>query len=276
MTALSTASWVFLRLDGLVDALLDEDALQGPGVQLVQELPDLQLQLRLEDGQEPLGMVAHDLGDGHQRRLAVLDDEEVAGYGLLALREGVQRVYGLLRVHAAGELYLYLDLVRGEVADGGDLEPAALAAVSTLAMRLSVVTPKGRSRMTMRLGSERVQRRAHAHPARCRPRTPRRPTMPPVGKSGYSLKRLAAQAGDLGLEHLDRVVRQDLGAHADGDALGAGDQDHGHLGREDDGLPVAAVVAVLVLGDLGVVEDVLGEGRWPGTRCSGPPRPRRR
>ncbi len=55
-------------------------------------------------------------------------------------------------------------------------------------------------------------------------------------------------------------MREDLRAHADGDALGAHDENDGNLGREDDGLLVAAVVGLDELRDLRVEQQVPGDG----------------
>ena len=83
--------------------------------------------------------------------------------------------------------------------------------------------------------------------------------MPPVGEVGQELELLAAQAGDLRLEHLHGIVREDLRAHAYRDSLRAHHEDDGDLGRERDGLFMAAVVGLDELGGLGIVEDVLGK-----------------
>jgi hypothetical protein len=64
-------------------------------------------------------------------------------------------------------------------------------------------------------------------------------------------------------------VREDLGREADGDALGAFEEDERELGREGDGLPGAAVVAELPDGGLRVEEDFLGEGSEAGLDVAG-------
>ena len=84
----------------------------------------------------------------------------------------------------------------------------------------------------------------HVHDAAC-------------GKVGVERHILPSEGGLLRIQHLDEVVGQDVGLHADGDAACTLDHDHGDLGGEDDGLLVASVVGVHVLRDLGRVEDLL-------------------
>ena len=82
---------------------------------------------------------------------------------------------------------------------------------------------------------------------------------PAGGEVGEELDGLLLEDRDLRLEQLGEVVRQDLGRHADGDALGAGDQQDRELGRQDDRLFVATVVGRPVLGEGLVEEGLAGE-----------------
>ena len=64
-------------------------------------------------------------------------------------------------------------------------------------------------------------------------------------------------------------MRQNSGGHAHGDTFGALSQQHRDLGRKNHGFPVAAVVRVLVLGDLRIEEDFSGQGGEPALDVPG-------
>ena len=76
--------------------------------------------------------------------------------------------------------------------------------------------------------------------------------MPPVGKSGPGMISISSSTVTSGLvdepdeavADLAQVVRRDLGGHADGDAVGAVDQQVGKLAGQDQRLAVLAVVVV--------------------------------
>ena len=98
--------------------------------------------------------------------------------------------------------------------------------------------------------------------------------MPPVGKSGpgddlHQLVegdvRLVDQA-DEAVADLAEVVRRDVGGHADGDAVGAVDEQVGELARQDERLAVLAVVVVDEIDGvvLEVGEHLGGDGRQAG------------
>ena len=80
---------------------------------------------------------------------------------------------------------------------------------------------------------------------------------------------LALDGGYLGIDDLMRVVGQDLGGHTDGNTLGALDEDYGNLCREDHWLLASAVVGFDVLGDLGVVENLLCKRKQAALDVSG-------
>ena len=246
-------------LDRLVDALLDEYPLERARVDLVQELARLELELALEDVEEAARVVLDDVGRLHEDGQLVLDHEEVAGYRLLALGEGVEGVHHLGGVDAALELDLDLDLVGGEVRDRGYLDASRLgggldAGDETLGGGAEGQLPDEYALLVgeVELGADADLALAVlvlggvAKPAR--------------GKVGIELEAPALERGYLGLDDLDGIVGKDARAHADGYALGAHHEDDGNLGGEDHGLAVAAVVGLDELGDLGLVEEVLGEG----------------
>ena len=71
---------------------------------------------------------------------------------------------------------------------------------------------------------------------------------------------LSLEAGNLRLNHLLQVVAEDVGGHADGNALRPRHQHHRQLGREDHRLLVATVVGGHVLGYGRIVQHPLCQG----------------
>ncbi len=61
---------------------------------------------------------------------------------------------------------------------------------------------------------------------------------------GHAERRIV-EIGDAGVDHLAKIVRRNVGGHADGDAAGAIDQQIGELGRQHHRLLLAAVVVGL-------------------------------
>ena len=99
--------------------------------------------------------------------------------------------------------------------------------------------------------------------------------MPPVGKSGpgddlHQLLRATTSGLSISLieavADLAEVVRRDVGGHADGDAVGAVDEQVRELARQDERLAVLAVVVVDEIDRVAVevVEHLGGDGREPG------------
>ena len=81
-------------LQHLVDAVLEEDALQGVVVPLVLQFAELDLQLTAQELAGVVRVVLEDVVDGQELRLVLLDDAGVRVDGGLAVREGVQGVDG--------------------------------------------------------------------------------------------------------------------------------------------------------------------------------------
>ena len=114
----------FALLDGLVEPLLDEDAFEGAEVQFVLELLLPQLELLLEQFNELPGVFAQYVGHRQFDRMIVLDDHKAAGDGRLAIREGVQGIHEFPGIHTRGALDFDLRFFGGEIIDGFDLELA--------------------------------------------------------------------------------------------------------------------------------------------------------
>ena len=242
-------------LDPLVDALLDEDALQRAEMQFVLELGFLELQLALERLHQLGGVLAQHLGHGHLDRPVVPDDDDAAGDGDFAIGEGIERIHQLLRADAAGRLDLDLHLLRREIVDALDLDLALVRGVLDGAdQRIG----RGRGRdfldddrglvLDLDLGADldlagAVLVAARVHEA--------------AGlEVGQALEGLLLEDGDLRFQQLGEVVRQDARGHAHGDAFGAEHQQQRQLAGQGDRLLVAPVVAGHEVGDL-VVEHLV-------------------
>ncbi|MPL58967.1 hypothetical protein SDC9_04513 [bioreactor metagenome] len=249
----------FLGFDPLVDPLFDEDALQGAGVDFVQQLALFYLQLPAQDAQEGGAVVADYLGSAGHHGLAVLDDQAVDRNALFALGERVKGVDDLLGVDAPLESDFDLHLIGGVVRNRGDLQLSRAGGVLHAGDEAFGGGGKGYFPDDDLLGIRGVQ--AGPHPYLSVP-VPvfRQIHRAPGEKVGKDFELFALKTGDFGLYHLHRIVGQDLGAHAYGDALGPGEKDHREFGGEKQGFPVAPVIGIGVVGDLGIIENILGEG----------------
>ncbi len=251
----------FHLFDGLIDAFLDEDLLKGLGVQSVLEGTVLELQLRGEHGDELLGVILNDLRDRHRDRVAVADDKKVDRYRHLAVGEGVQRVDDVLGVDSARQRKLDLDVLGGEVVDAGYLD---LVLLGRCLYRSDETLGRGTERYFANEDALRitgVELRPHQH----------LPVAVLIVRdideaSGrevrIELKLLTAQARFYRLEHLGEVVGENLRRHSDCNPLRPLNEDDRYLRRKGYRLPVSSVIGVFVLGNLGVVENALGERRY--------------
>ena len=101
--------------------------------------------------------------------------------------------------------------------------------------------------------------------------------MPPVGKSGpghaslpdqlVERQRRGCRSGAIRrVADLAQVVRRNVGRHADGDAVGAVDEQVGKLARQHERLAILAVVVVDEIDRFAVevLQHLGGDGRQPG------------
>ena len=79
-------------LDLFVKAFLDKDPFQRAEVQFVLELLLLQLEFAFEDVHELRGVFSQHFRDGHFHRPIVLDDDDAAGRGDLAVGKRVEGI----------------------------------------------------------------------------------------------------------------------------------------------------------------------------------------
>ena len=115
-----------LGLDALVDALLDEDAVERARVEEVVELAEADLELALRERGEAVGVLLEYLRDGHHLRTPAVEDYRARREGLLAVRKRVERGDRLLLAFAGGELELDLNGVGREVVELADGDLLAL------------------------------------------------------------------------------------------------------------------------------------------------------
>ncbi len=200
-----------------------------------------------------------DFADRHEPRIFVRDHQGIDRNRHFAVGKRVEGVHHLGGVGSPLEFDLDLHLLRCEIVDAGDFYLVLLGRAFYGGDEGLSGDAEGQFGDEDALGIGRVQfgadqDLAHAvlvvgdiH-------------FPPGGKIGIELGSFAAQPVFDRRQHLDKIMRQDLGGHTHGDALRAHRQHQGDLGRESDRFPVAAVVGVLVLRDLGIVEDLLGQG----------------
>ena len=245
-------------LDALVDALLDEDAVERARVEKVVELAEPDLLLALRELHEPLDVGAEDLRHLHQPRAAVDEHHRARRDRLLAAGEGVERGHRLLRRRPGGELQLDADRLAGEVVDLADGDLLLLDGVlDRLRDGVGGLAPGqlGDDEFALLRG---VDARAHLHLAEAVLVVARVHDSAEL-EVRQKLERLLLDDGDLRLEELDEVVGQDGGGEADGDSVRAQHQQQRQLRGQVDRLLVAPVVAVHVGRGLGIEDVVAGE-----------------
>ena len=246
-------------LDALVDAVLDEDALQGELLDGLQLVLQLQFQLGLQDGAEPFHIPAEDLADRQAARLVVLDDGEFGVEGLLALGIGVERLDGLLGVDPALEGDLDVDLGGAEVVDGGDLQFSCADGAfdggdEGLGVGVGGEFPDDHLLVALGLdagahhdGAQAVLISGGVHDA-------------PLRKIREHLEGLVLQDRDFRLEELLEVVGEDAGRDDHAHAVLPQHEECGDLRGEHHGLAIAPIVGIHVFGDRRVEEDLAPEG----------------
>ena len=252
----------FALLDLLVDALLDEDALQRAEIEVFLQLALAQLQLAFEQGDELVGVRAQHLAHGELDGPVVADDDDAAGEADLAVGEGVERVDELLGFHAGRGADLDFHVLAGEVVDGLDLDLAFARGVLDGGGEglggdagRQLLDDDGGLVLDLDLG-------AHGHAAFAVLIIPR-VHQAAGGEVWQAFERLVLQDRNLRLQQLGEVVRQQPRRKADGDALGAKHERQRQPAGQRDRLLVAPVVAGHELGQLVVEELFPRERREP-------------
>ncbi len=192
--------------------------------------------------------------------LTVPDDHTVGGETHFAIGEGIQGRLGFLQVHAPLEVHHHLDMGGGVVLDVGQLDLSSLA------------RPDDRVNQRLRRGAERdladdqtlarslLDDRPH-------PDTGAGTTVLVIadvheaarGKIGIELEGFSPQVSLLCFQQLHKVVGQNAGGQADGDALGPQREKQWKPDRQRHRLTVPAVVGQLVAGKLGGKEYLFGK-----------------
>ena len=194
-------------------------------------------------------VLAQHLGHGQLDRAVVLDNDDAAGDGDLAIGERIKRVRQLVRADPARRLDLDLDLLRRVVVDALDLDLALVRGVLDGADQ-RVGRGRGRDFLDDDCGLVLDLEFGADLDFPC-------PVLVTTGvhesagmEVGQALERLLFEDGDLGFEQLGEIVRQNARGHAHRDTFGAEHEQQRQLAGQGDGLLVAAVVAGHKLGDL--------------------------
>ena len=260
-----------LKLTVLVDALLDEDLLQGSEMQLLRKLSLANETLLLEQIERVVHAALEHVAHGEEHRLAVVDDAAVGRDAFLAVGAGIEGVYGLVarsarlqmhqNLHRSGRHILHLAhldlaLLRGfqyAVDEGGGLGGGAGGLAERQfsdGQRLAVTL--------FYLGTH------PDHAAALPVVVARHVDGAARGKVGIEMKLLPAQIFHGSLTDFAQIVGQYFARQTYGDAFGALRQQQRELHRQGDRLFVAAVVGELPLRCLGVEHHVERELRQTG------------
>ena len=244
----------------LIDAVLEEDALQGGVVPVLFQLCELVLQLGLEDVPRVISIVFQDLVHGEEHRLVVPDDAGIGRNLGLALGEGVQRVDGFVRRDIGGKMNHNFHFVGGHVFNLLDVD-------FLLVLGLEDAVDDGVRGFAVRNFRDGdgalvylVDAGADLHHAAALALVVLGAVCDAAGREvRQNLIGLALQDGDGGVDELVEVVGQDFGAEAGGDAFRTLRQQQRETHGQFRGLLVAAVVGGHPGGDFLVEDHFLGK-----------------
>ena len=262
---------LLVLLEDLVDAVLEENALQGAVVPVGLQFVQLDLQLLEQQVAGMVGAVLEDVVNRQELRLVVLDHAGVRRDVDFAVREGVQGVDGLVRGDVVGQVDEDVHLVGGHVLDLLDLDLALVLGPEDGIDDVLGVFPVGDFRDGHGVLVDLLDAGAHldgAAPLALH-------VLAAVGEAagrevGIDLVGLAFEDGDGGVEQFVEVVRKNLGCETHTDALRALCEQQREAHRELGRLLVAAVVGVHPVRHLRVEDHLLGELAEPGldvSRC---------
>ena len=248
----------------LVDAVLEEYALQGAVVPFAFELvePDVQLPEQQLTGVE--GAVFQDVVDRQELRLVVPDHAGVGRKVEFAVRERVERVYGLVRGDVVGQMDHDVHLVGGHVLYFLDFDLALLLGLQDGLDYVLGVFAVGDFGDGYRVLVDFLDTGAHLHAAA--PLSGH--VLAAVGEAaggevGVDFVAAALEYGHGGVDELVEVVRENLRGQSDSDALGALREQEGEAHRQLYGLAVPSVVGGHPFRDLRVEDHFLGEPGQP-------------
>ncbi len=229
-------------LDALVDTLLDEDLLQGQPMLLVDPLGTIVFQLSLELILQTIGQGVDDLGDRQLHRLSIPNHGGIRGYGDRAIRISIELGNHLLGRNPPGQGQFDLHLLGCKIVDRGNLHPALLGSGLDGGDHALGGCSIGDFTDDDALLVEHVDAGSHLHLATAIV-IGIHIQQSALGKVGVEAHRLALDDCDLGLPEFHQVMGQELGRHADGDALAAQHQNYGQFGGKHDGFLATAVIA---------------------------------
>ena len=247
-------------LENLVDAVLEVDALQRGVVPVALELVEADLQLVQEYVAGVVCAVFEDFVHGQELRLVVHNDAGVRGEVALAVRECIQRVYGLVGGHVAGQVDEDFDLVGGHILYLLDFYLALVLGFENGLYEVLGVFAVGDFGDGDGALVDFFDFGAHLHPAAPLALHILRAVGRAAGREvGVELERLAFEYGHGGVQEFVEVVRENLGGETHADAVGALGEQQREAHGELRGLVVAAVVGFHRRGHLGVEHHFLCE-----------------
>ena len=210
------------------------------------------------------GIIDENVIHAEELRLVVLDDAGIRGYCALAVRECVESVDGLVRRNVIGKMNHevcrigrhILDLLNLDFSLGLGLEYGLDEGVRGLAVRYLL---DSQCILVYLVDSctylhDSASLTFHIFRAVCHS---------PGREVGQKFKRLSPEIGDGGVDQLVEVVRENLGCHAHGNALGSLCQQERESYRQLYRLLVPSVIGGHPAGYLRVEDDFLGELAQP-------------
>ena len=252
----------------LINPLLDEDTVQCPGIQVFQKMGFPEFLLCPENIHQVSGMVGYNLGHTHDSGQLILDNQGVYAYLVLAVGICIQCVDKVfVGIYTPWQVYLDIGLVGCVIGDRGNLE---LARLGCLGYRVDhhlaghgiwqLLDDDALRIRDIQLGTDNnlsfaivVARHIHNTAG---------------GQIRIEGELLFLYECTHGIQHLNRVMRQNHGAHAHRNTFGTLDKNYWNLGREHQRLLGPAVVAVDICGQLRVIQHLFCKRQQPALNVS--------
>ena len=213
----------------------------------------LQFQFAFEHVDQLRRVLAQHFGHRHFHRTIVLDDDDPAGNGSLAIGESVKRIDQFLRTHTARRAHFDFDFFRGKIVDALDLQLAFARRVFDgsdqrfrRGRRRNFLNHHRRIVFDFDLCADLDRAFAIGVFARIHQSA--------GDKIRQTFERLLFENGNLRLEQFGKIVRQNARRHSDRNAFCAEHQEQRQFAGQRDRLFVASVVARNEFSDL-VVEN---------------------
>ncbi len=217
-------------------------------------------QLPVENLLQFFGISVQHFRDGHFHGHIFFDDQQAGIGGQFAVGIGVQLFDSLLRIDSASQTDFNLDAFSRVIGDGRNLQLALPSRPlnrgnQRFSSRARRNFPDDNPLVALGLNSGSEANSTLAVVVLPRIHNPALLKIRQYREGAFF------EDGDLGLQELPEVMREDMGGHPDRDAVGSQHQQRRHFCRQADGFLVAPVIRIVVDGDVPIEQHFFGQRR---------------